>query len=111
MTGRGRAILYTPRAIARRLPCCGVPLLSLTQIGGRRTPIPIPLSLRPFYQLLYSKSIPLIIKSRDATRHRDLVFNDLDVWTSDLIAVSRIELEVKPQYLEMIGMVVRDLAA
>jgi hypothetical protein len=47
-------------------------------------------------------------EAQDATRQRDLVFDDLDEWTGDLIAVSRIALEEKPQYLEMLGVVVKD---
>jgi hypothetical protein len=46
-------------------------------------------------------------EAQDTTRERDSAFDELDEWMSDFITVSRIALEDKPQYMEMLGVMVR----
>jgi hypothetical protein len=47
-------------------------------------------------------------EAQDTTKERDKAFDELEDWMSDFIAVSRIALEDKPQYMEMLGVVVKD---
>jgi hypothetical protein len=42
-------------------------------------------------------------EAQDATRMRDRAFDELNEWVSDLITVSRIALDDKPEYMEMLG--------
>jgi hypothetical protein len=47
-------------------------------------------------------------EAQDATRMRDRAFDELNEWVSDLITVSRIALDDKPEYMEMLGVVVKN---
>ena len=44
-------------------------------------------------------------EAQEATRTRDKAADTLQAWYSDFIAIARIALEDKPQYLEMLGIV------
>ncbi len=46
-------------------------------------------------------------EAQEATRLRDESIDELQSWYSDFIAIARIALEDKPQYLEMLGVVER----
>ena len=44
-------------------------------------------------------------EAQEATRLRDEAADTLQAWYSNFIAIARIALEDKPQYLEMLGIV------
>lgn len=46
-------------------------------------------------------------EAQEATRMRDRAADELKGWYSDFIAIARIALEDKPQYLEMLGIMKR----
>lgn len=44
-------------------------------------------------------------EAQEATKLRDAALDDLDQWMSDFIAIARLALEERPQYLEKLGVV------
>ena len=44
-------------------------------------------------------------EAQHTTQQRDKAFDALQDWMGDFVGISRIALESKPQYLEMLGIV------
>jgi hypothetical protein len=54
-------------------------------------------------KILMGKRMAEAGEAEQSTQDRNQVFNDLDDWWDDFIAVMKIELEDKPQLLEKLG--------
>jgi hypothetical protein len=46
-----------------------------------------------------------VYRAQDATQARDAALDALDAWMSDFIAIARLALEERPQYMEKLGVV------
>ena len=44
-------------------------------------------------------------EAQQSTKARDVAIDKLDDWMSDFIAIARVALEEKPQFLEKLGIV------